>query len=410
MSKLEEMLKYVSEHNEFYKNRIKEYGIKDPLDITQWPILTRKELQENRYNMFSDGYKSKYFNQQLRRQSSSGSSGVPVNVYWDYKDWYASNLSLWRKRLQWYGIKPNDRCVVFINSFNNKLGNKAVYYINEPSNILSVNISLMQTDEQYRALIEIINEFEPVWLYVQPFILSKLVYLYKKYGINKPTSLRYIESVGELLPSDVRRSATDLFKVELANMYGSEEMSGIAYECPVHHLHVLDENVVVEVKNECGIHLIGEGETIITNLNNKAMPSVRYNQGDYIRIKELKSPCLCGYCSTEIEVIKGRALDVIKLRDGFELNSLMLLEIMAKINNEFSDIILNYRYVYYKSTNSLICCIALDDEKSKWYGVVKKEIEKSFTKLNLSDKIRFEIVLDKKHDETRKRTIVQIES
>ena len=98
MSKLEEMLKYVSEHNEFYKNRIKEYGITDPLDITQWPILTRKELQENRYNMFSDGYKSKYFNQQLRRQSSSGSSGMPVNVYWDYKDWYASNMSLWRKR------------------------------------------------------------------------------------------------------------------------------------------------------------------------------------------------------------------------------------------------------------------------------------------------------------------------
>ena len=26
MSKLEEMLEYVSEHNEFYKNRIKEYA------------------------------------------------------------------------------------------------------------------------------------------------------------------------------------------------------------------------------------------------------------------------------------------------------------------------------------------------------------------------------------------------
>ena len=71
MTKLELMLKYVSEHNDFYKKRIKEYGIKDPLDITKWPVLTRKELQENRYNMFSDGYKSKYFNQKLRRQSSS---------------------------------------------------------------------------------------------------------------------------------------------------------------------------------------------------------------------------------------------------------------------------------------------------------------------------------------------------
>lgn len=45
MTKLEQMLKYVSEHNEFYKNRIKEYGIKDPLVITQWPIHIRKEFQ-----------------------------------------------------------------------------------------------------------------------------------------------------------------------------------------------------------------------------------------------------------------------------------------------------------------------------------------------------------------------------
>ena len=61
MTKLETMLKYVSEHNEFYKNRIKEYGIKDPLDITQWPILTRKELQENRYNIW--GTNSQEYNE-----------------------------------------------------------------------------------------------------------------------------------------------------------------------------------------------------------------------------------------------------------------------------------------------------------------------------------------------------------
>ena len=34
MTKLEAMLKYVSEHNDFYKKRIKEYGITNPLDIT----------------------------------------------------------------------------------------------------------------------------------------------------------------------------------------------------------------------------------------------------------------------------------------------------------------------------------------------------------------------------------------
>ena len=79
--KLVKMLKYVSEHNDFYKNRIKEYGISNPLDITQWPILTRKELQENRYNMFSDGFEEKFYRNKLIRKSTSGSSGIPVNVY-----------------------------------------------------------------------------------------------------------------------------------------------------------------------------------------------------------------------------------------------------------------------------------------------------------------------------------------
>ena len=145
--KLVKMLRYVSEYNDFYKNRIKEYGITNPLDITQWPVLTRKELQENRYNMFSDGYKSKYFNQQLRRQSSSGSSGMPVNVYWDYKDWYASNMSLWRKRWQWYGIKPGDKYVMFtLNAFNVKVNGETVYYIKKPENVLSVNVSLIQNE------------------------------------------------------------------------------------------------------------------------------------------------------------------------------------------------------------------------------------------------------------------------
>lgn len=31
MTKLEAMLKYVSEHNDFYKKRIKDYGITNPL-------------------------------------------------------------------------------------------------------------------------------------------------------------------------------------------------------------------------------------------------------------------------------------------------------------------------------------------------------------------------------------------
>ena len=368
MSKLEEMLKYVSEHNEFYKNRIKEYGIKDPLDITQWPILTRKELQENRYNMFSDGYKSKYFNQQLRRQSSSGSSGVPVNVYWDYKDWYASNMSLWRKRLQWYGIHPSDKYVMFtLNAFNVKNDGETVHYVKEPANILSINVSLIQNESGYNKLVDIINEFEPKWFYIQPFVLNKLIQAYKRTDQIPPKSLKYIESVGELLASDLRRRAVEFFNVPLANMYGSEEMNGIAYECPKHHMHVLGDNVFVEIMNEYEILHCGDGESIITNLNNYAMPLIRYNQGDIIKTNNLN---ICPSNTDLIYSICGRKLQEVDFGD-FSVNAFAFSEVISTVNNQLDDVIINYQFTYSKSSGRLLCKLVLDPARNAWFSSVQ---------------------------------------
>lgn len=387
MSKLEEMLKYISEHNEFYKNRIKEYGIKDPLDINQWPILTRKELQENRYNMFSDGYKSKYFNQQLRRQSSSGSSGVPVNVYWDYKDWYASNMSLWRKRLQWYGIHPSDKYVMFtLNAFNIKNVDETLHYINDPVNILSVNVSLIQNESGYEKLIDIVNEFQPKWLYVQPFVLNRLIQAYKRTGKTPPNTLKYIESVGELLPSDLRRSAVEVFNVSLANMYGSEEMNGIAYECPMHHMHIHQDNVYLETTDN--------GEAIITNLNNFAMPLIRYDQGDSLILDKETKSCSFGANLSSIEILKGRTIDIITLNNGIEISSIMLMEIIAEANNYLGGAIIEYEYIYSKTSKSILCLIRLDNQYRSGFDKVRKIITNVFYhKYSASEIIDVDIVL-----------------
>ncbi len=379
MSKLEEMLKYVSEHNDFYKNIIREHNITDPTDITQYPILTRQQLQENRYNMFSDGYKTKYFNQQLRRQSSSGSSGVPVNVYWDYKDWYASNMSLWRKRLQWYEIKPSDKYVMFtLNAFNIKSNDDSIFYINERPNVLLVNVSLIKNDSGYEELTKIIHQFAPNWLYIQPFVLKKMIQAYERTGIVPPKTLRYIESVGELLPSDLKRRAVDFFSVQLANMYGSEEMNGIAYECHDHHMHVLYDNIYLEVKNNNGIHRSGEGNAIITNLNNMSMPLIRYNQEDIIILGN-DINCPFGN-SLIISVMKGRNLESIMISDKTEINEFILLEVMAEVGNQFDGIILAYRYIYRESSKSLRCYISISKQRELWFCSIKKAIEKTLAK------------------------------
>lgn len=410
--KLVKMLKYVSEHNDFYKKRIKEYGITNPLDITQWPILTRKELQENRYNMFSDGYKSKYFNQQLRRQASSGSTGVPVNVYWDYRDWYASNMSLWRRRFRWYGIKPAEKYVMFtLNAFNVKSDNQTVYYMRESTNILLINVSLIQNEKGYEKLIVIINEFEPKWLYIQPFVLNKLIQAYKRTGKSPPRTLRYIESVGELLASDLRKRASEFFEVPLANMYGSEEMNGIAYECPEHHMHVLTDNVLAERINKDGIRNYGSGQTIITGLNNTAMPLIRYNQGDMYVLENSGGMCVCGSNEPIVEMIKGRSFENIILNDGTEINAFLLLEVMAEVNNMFNFVIRQFEYIFIKSVKTLQCHVLVEKNNSTtWFTNIAEAVQQVFKeKIGFTDHISLVVLKgDVKFEHSLKPQILKI--
>lgn len=395
-SKLTEMLEYVSEHNGFYKQIIHDYHITDPNDITQYPILTRKKLQENRYNMFSDGYKAKYFNQQLRRQSSSGSTGVPVNVYWDYKDWYASNLALWRKRWEWYGIKPSNKRVMFtLNAFGEEYTSSVPQHIVESENLLIFNISMAHSISDYEKMVDIICDFKPQWLYIQPHILSNLVNVMQQHKSTIQNSLMYIESVGETLSTSLRDQASELFDVPVVNMYGSEEMNGIAYESPEHDMRILNDNVLVEVLCDDGIiRDNGTGKAIITSLNNVGMPLIRYAQGDNITISR-KPTTKTSETVSILNAILGREIGSITLQSGCKISSYTLSEVVSEVNNEFSDIIMDYYYVYKNKENELVCHIKLEPERSLWKNSVINALNVTmFRKLQFLSAVGFSVVVD----------------
>ena len=403
MIKLEEMLKYVSEHNNFYKNRIKEYGITNPLDITQWPVLTREELQANRYNMFSDGYKTKYYSQLLKRQFSSGTSGVPVNVYWDHNDYNNSMLALWRKRFQYYGIKPYDRVIKFTMSvYNTNFNDHRIFYYRESDNILVINRSCLQGDSNYKELIEIIHEFSPKWLYIQPFVLGNLLYYYRIFKMNPPNTIKHIESVGEILTRKLKYDAIKFFGATVANMYGSEEMNGIAYECPNNKMHILKDNVFIEIRKCRKIEQYGEGEIIITNLNNKAMPLIRYEQGDITSVTKEKSICSCESQIPTLEIIKGRVRESLN-RNNRNINTYLLIEIIDEVNNSFKDIVIDYHFTYITREDLMLCYLKLHSNSSSWENIVIEKIKLSFKKKGIDD-LKLSFMFDADGCNTYKKT------
>jgi phenylacetate-CoA ligase len=88
--------------------------------------------------------------------------------------------------------------------------------------------------------------------------------------------------------------------------YGSMESGIIAFECPSGGLHIVEENVILEVI---------EGEVVVTNLLSKSFPIIRYRLGDSISLDSDRI-CECGMKHTLINEIHGRTGKLIYGKHG----------------------------------------------------------------------------------------------
>lgn len=134
----------------------------------------------------------------------------------------------------------------------------------------------------------------------------------------KPTSfsfpdLQFIECTGNYLTYESRQIIEDFFQAKTINMYGLIEVWGIGMTCPLGHMHVNEENVYLELINEDQQVITKPGivgEVVVTSLNLKLMPIVRYATGDFAEY--LESPCPCGNAGRRIQLRNQRKIHLLK--------------------------------------------------------------------------------------------------
>lgn len=380
MDKLQKLLKYVENNNDFYASRLKDRNVH--CEIDNYPLLSRAELQNGRYDMLSNSYNGKKFDLLIRR-TTSGSSGIPINTYWSPDDFSKSMMTLWRLRRKYYGIYPNSRQVNFsLNHYQMNHEIVGLEYILK-DNTLSFSATSFIGEKDYYTFYKLINEFKPEWFYITPFILDKIVDYFMEKDYKLPESVRYIECVGELLTSEVREKARKYFDITIANMYGSQEMNGIALECPYNNMHLIDENVFAECITDNGISEIGNGEIVLTSLANKAMPIVRYLQGDIVTIESPKE-CGCGNKNRIIKVIKGRKVDSFCIHNR-EITGYVLAEVMRTVNNILGDPIKRYKFIYNSNKKELVVKLAIHRSFEKWKNVICQTLQNILKKEKIED-------------------------
>ena len=152
-----------------------------------------------------------------------------------------------------------------------------------------------------------LEAFQPAWIYSLPSTLDRMAQFILSRGYPVVLhDIRLIELAGEYLSPEARQRIREAFQYPPANQYACRELWGIAFECPQGGMHVLDEHVYLEVVKENGAPAgPGElGETVITSLNSRAMPFIRYRLGDVIM--PLAEQCSCGDSRPLIEMVGGR--------------------------------------------------------------------------------------------------------
>lgn len=143
---------------------------------------------------------------------------------------------------------------------------------------------------------------------------------------------RYLEERGETIPlvgvaptgdtlfQPWRDAIEKAFQVRALDYYGAGgEGFHIASQCPQSgsRFHVHPENTILEILDETGPVAPGQrGRIVATQLDNEAMPLVRYDLGDVATAAAADASCSCGRTLPMIESVEGRIPDLVVTASG----------------------------------------------------------------------------------------------
>ena len=379
LTKLNLLLEYAYANVPYYKDILNNIGIgnkgvKNLEELKMLPIIKKDDLRNN-YSLFIPENEVNY-----TIGSTSGSTGEPL-IYRKSNNSKVIEMALVLQFEKNMGIEIGDSKLLIWGGIEMNPYKKTKRYIKNyiynydyynNYNINNDNISKL-VDKLYKKHYAYYRSYPSTMALVANEITNR-----KEEFHNRPNAISV--SVETLMKSD-RDIIEKVFGKTLYDQYGCGEVNSVAFECSEHQgLHHAFEHSIIEVLDDNN-NDSKSGRLIITNLDNYAMPLIRYENGDIITLAEQKCPC--GRESILISEIQGRIFDKIvgingKIVHGGFFDDL-ILESNAKINKwQIVQRDIDCLRLYYISNNDISM-----DSKNYIENHIKKQ-------LGLNTKVIFE--------------------
>ena len=316
LKQLKKMVRHAYTNVPYYRRLFDSIGfkpedIKTLEDIKKIPITRKADLK----GLLASELLSEEVNPvHLIRRHTSGSTGVPFNVYHSWEDKVFQALMNLRIIME-NGLKITDKVAHIVT--RQMVGQK--FWFQSFGILRKYYLSASNTvDEQIGAL----KQINPEAIYGYSSSIKLLALRIKETG-NTDIHPRMIFCASELLEPGDRELINSTFGLSLCDIYGTVEMGDFAWECPAHEGYHIDiNNFIVEFLKDGKDASPGEeGKAICTGLHSFAMPFIRYEVGDIC--VPLDKTCSCGRSLPLMSMIRGRADDFITLPDGRCVSPLM---------------------------------------------------------------------------------------
>jgi len=132
----------------------------------------------------------------------------------------------------------------------------------------------------------------------------------------------------EVLTAENRRLIEETFGCRVFDRYGCREFAVIASECEAHDgMHVNAENLLVEVLVDDRSRSDQDGQIVVTDLRNLAMPLIRYRINDVGRV--LTRACTCPRKLPLLVISGGRSTDFLIASNGDIVSGVVIATYVA---------------------------------------------------------------------------------
>lgn len=322
--RLRELVRYarqaVPHYREAFASVTDEVGSID--DLRRLPCVDKATLKANVQRLRAHPLPSR-----VTAKTTGGSTGQPLTIL-KSMDAMAHELAATWRGYGWAGIGIGARQARFWGvpfSSANRFQARLTDFVCNRYRCSAFAFRDADLEEYERRLIR----FRPAYFYGYVSMLVSFANYYRQRGKQPPFNLRCIITTSEVLTPADREVLTDVFRTRIFNEYGCGELGTIAHECEAGSLHLSEENMLVEVLDGDRVCLPGEkGELVVTELNNRAMPLIRYRTGDFGALSD--KLCACGRTLAVLDTVYGRAYDFIVAADGRRFHGEFLMYIFEE--------------------------------------------------------------------------------